>query len=472
MVSKSTSVKCLLSAVFVLAGCSGTIEGEEPVVANGPGVDVQALSQGGEVDASAIRDIIARENIRPLVFSPQDPNKVELGRNLYFDRILSGNRDTACATCHLPGLGTGDALSLSAGTGAVIEDGKRRWGPGREIVPRNAPEIFVRGQREWATMFWDGRVAEAQYHYGYYYPGFVSPAGSALPSGLDNVLAVQAMFPPTSRAEMRGIVDDAVDHNNEIAAIPDSDLPAIWEALTARLMAIPAYQQMFADAFPFTPPFEIGFQHAANAIAAFEIEAFSDDDSPWDRFVAGDDSALDAAQRRGAALFFGDAGCSDCHSGKLFTDQQFHNIAVPQLGPGKDASGLDRGRWLETGDPADLFAFRTPPLRNVALSGPWMHNGAYHSLEDAVRHHLNPVASLARYDSSQLEEPLQPTVKHWKVQRQMLRNLDDRVRKPRKMSDAEIDDLLAFLGALTSPSSTQLYTITPTSVPSGLPVDN
>ena len=279
-----------------------------------------------------MRKIIAQQRLKPLVATRQDADKVELGRNLYFDRILSGNKDIACATCHLPGVGTGDALSLSAGTGAVVVNGQRTWGPRRDFIPRNAPEIFVRGQSEWATMFWDGRVADAQYIYGggnYY--GFLSPAGAALPSGFDNVLAVQAMFPPTSRDEMRGSTDDATG-GNELAAVSDGNLPGIWSGLMARLLALPGYQKMFADAYPSTAKEDLGFQHAANAIAAFEIEVFSDDDSPWDRFVAGDDGALNPQQRRGAALFFGKAGCSDCHSGTLFTDQQFHNIGVPTTG--------------------------------------------------------------------------------------------------------------------------------------------
>ena len=97
--------------------------------------------------------------------------------------------------------------------------------------------------------------------------------------------------------------------------------------------------------------------------------------------------ALQPREVRG--FFFGNASCVDCHSGTLLTDQLHHNLAVPQLGPGKNPStGLDVGRTLVTGDAADQFAFRTPALRNVAVTGPWMHNGAYSSLEDVILHHL------------------------------------------------------------------------------------
>ncbi|MCB0238120.1 MAG: hypothetical protein KDH08_05655, partial [Anaerolineae bacterium] len=109
------------------------------------------------------------------------------------------------------------------------------------------------------------------------------------------------------------------------------------------------------------------------------IDAFTLLDSPWDRFLAGDDSALSTDAQHGALLFYGDAGCARCHSGNLLTDQEFHNAAVPQLGPGKGRQNpyIDLGRARETGNPDDRFAFRTPPLRNVALTGPWMHNGAF-----------------------------------------------------------------------------------------------
>ena len=86
----------------------------------------------------------------------------------------------------------------------------------------------------------------------------------------------------------------------------------------------------------------------------------------------------------------GEAGCSECHSGYLLTDQVAHNIGVPSLGPGKTVStNIDFGFMLESGEEGDRYSFRTPPLHNVALTGPWMHNGAYASLEDAVRHHLD-----------------------------------------------------------------------------------
>ena len=253
------------------------------------------------------------------------------------------------------------------------------------LVPRNSPEVFNRGAPEWETMFWDGRIS------GTPEMGFVNPAGSMLPEGLRSVLAVQAMFPVTSLDEMRGKPSDKelMDGSNEIADIPDDDPGAVWDALMVRLLAIPEYVQMFSAAYPTVPINDLGFQHAANAIAAFEANTWTLVDSPWDSYLAGDNNILSVSAKRGALLFYGEARCSFCHSTNLLTDQDYHNIGVPQLGPGKDKStSLDFGRWHVTNDPEDRFAFRTPPLRNVELTGPWMHNGSYTDLEAAVRHHL------------------------------------------------------------------------------------
>jgi cytochrome c peroxidase len=215
----------------------------------------------------------------------------------------------------------------------------------------------------------------------------------------------------------------------------------------------------------------LGFEHAANAIAAYEIAAFSFDDSPWDRYLKGDREALSSRAKEGALLFYGEAGCSECHSGSLLTDQQFHNIAVPQLGPGKQEGGIDYGRFLETNDPDDKFAFRTPPLRNVTLTGPWMHNGSYVKLEDVIRHHLAPENGLRNYDPSRLPEPFRSMVHQEEaLQEEILQTVDERISGSRELSSEEISYLMAFLEALTSPSAVDLGHLVPESVPSGLPV--
>jgi cytochrome c peroxidase len=417
-----------------------------------------------------LQTALAAAGITPLDPGPTpDPALVRLGRFLFFDKELSGNRDTSCATCHHPYLGTSDGLSLPVGTGTRGLGPARPLGPGRGFIPRNAPDLFNRGAPEWNTMFWDNRAGGSPQE------GFSSPAGDMLPPGLDSVLAVQAMFPPTSADEMRGRPGnvDKFGQPNMVGSLHEYDFPGIWDYLMERLLAIPEYTSLFREAYPTVPASELGFQHAANAIAAFEIEAFTLLDSPWDSYVAGHDGALSEDAKRGALLFYGAAGCVECHAGNLLSDQKPHNIGVPQLGPGKgEDAPLDLGLARETGNAADRFKFRTPPLRNVGATGPWMHNGAFTTLEAAVRHHLQDKATALRtYNANQLDPALRETVQNdEQTIAAILATLDPSVQVPRNLSDQEIDQLISFLEALTAPSTFNLRDQIPDYVPSGLPV--
>ncbi len=413
-----------------------------------------------------LRQLITDHGLQPIAQSPSSNTPLaNLGKSLFFDRELSGNRNVSCATCHHPSASSGDSRALPSGVGGVGLGPDRTQELDREVVPRNAPEIFHRGNSEWTNLFWDSRVAKEN-------EKFKTPAGAQLPIGFEHVLQPQAMFPVTSRAEMRGN-DGDLDVNgqvNEIAQIADGDFQGIWAALTNRLMSIPAYKQAFQEAFPEVPEDKIGFQHAAKAIAEFEAAAFSPNDSAWDRYLAGDDTALSAAAKRGAVHFY-DGNCASCHSGDLMTDQQHHNLAVPQFGPGKDPNQLDMGRALETGAAEDEFAFRTPPLRNVTLTGPWMHNGAFANLEDVVRHKYNPEDSLTNYDVNQLPEHLESTVKQEQALIDAMTSAIDPLLHNEELSTEKLNDLMAFMGALTSPSADLMAHSTPDSVFSGLDVE-
>ena len=443
----------------------------------------------------SIQAIVEREGLAPLAAPPaQDPALVALGQMLFFDKELSGNRDTSCATCHQMDLGTSDGLRLSIGTGGSGVGPARQLGDNRTFVPRNALELYNRGLPEFDTMFWDARVA------GSAATGFVTPAGAYLPNGLDNVLAAQAMFPVTFRDEMRGgwyniagyitepgeIIEkgdyadqpagwndvDVFGNPNELAGIPNGpeNNPAIWEAIMQRLLAIPGYQALFQQAFPGVPLAALGFQHAANAIAAFETQAFSLTDSPWDRYLAGDQSAISNTAKQGALLFFGPAGCATCHSGDLFTDHDFHNLAVPQFGPGRDPiAPLDFGHYEATLEPADKYTFRTPSLRNVALTAPYFHNGTYTALEDVINHHLQPEASLRAFDGRQLPPELRDSLQNNEVTLvDILATLDPKLDGQTTLTNREIRQIIAFLQSLTDPAAKDLGHLVPAAVPSGL----
>jgi cytochrome c peroxidase len=411
------------------------------------------------------------ENGRP------SPARVQLGQALFFDKILSGNLNISCATCHHPLADTGDGLSLPIGEGATGIGVTRNTGTGLaavpERVPRNAPHLFNLGAREFGVLFHDGRVAADPTQPS----GFLTPAGDDLPPGLDNPLAVQAMFPVTSGTEMAG--QPGENPVADAAAAGDlAGADGVWAQLAGRLRGIDAYVALFAAAFDDVDAADdISFVHAANAIAAFEAVAWRADDSPFDRYLRGDGQALTAAQRRGMQVFYSRkrGNCGSCHAGPFQTNHTFHAIAMPQIGPGKgDGPGghEDFGRERVTGDPADRYRFRVPSLRNVTLTAPYGHDGAFDSLEAVVRHHLDSVASLENYDPSHAVLPPRADLDALDFL-----VMDDPQRRaniaaaseipPVSLSDREFSDLLAFLAALTDRDSIDLRGDVPAELPSG-----
>ena len=427
---------------------------------------------GGASDLDTeVRAALAAATVTTLSQLPaKDPALVLLGQALMFDKELSGNRDVSCATCHNPETGTSDGLSLSIGTGGAGSAGSRVLSAALQFTPRNSQELFNRGYAEFVTMFWDGRVFRAGNG------DFQTPAGTQLPAGLSSALAAQAMFPVTTRVEMRGQTGDLDRFGapNELAQFGDDERPAIWAALMNRLLAIPEYVSMFQAAYPAVAPGELGFQHAANAIAAFEVEAFTSVNSRLDGYLRGDDGALSEPEKRGALLFFGKAACGACHLGPHLTDQRFHSIGVPQVGPGMSPNEpQDRGVERVTAAATDRFRFRTPPLRNVELTGPWMHDGAYTTLEGAVLHYLNTATALRSYDASQLRGDLRAShVSNPSTLDAMAASIDSQVIAPLSLSDGEVADIMAFLRSLTDPGAFDLAATIPARVPSGLPVDD
>ena len=183
-------------------------------------------------------------------------------------------------------------------------------------------------------------------------------------------------------------------------------------------------------------------------------------ETPWKKYIEGDKKAMSLAAKKGAYMFYsstaeGGANCSSCHSGDFFTDESFHNLAMPQIGPGKgngNDGSKDFGRARETDLEEDMFAFRTPSLLNVEVTGPWSHAGAYTTLEAVVRHHLNAEDSIANYDQSQLNQT-------------GIRNLEDKMTENTEealhsanfaletvhLPSMQVGFLVEFLKALTDP---------------------
>lgn len=427
-----------------------------------------------------------RHAIGPDDFPSHSPEKVELGKVLFYDKILSGNRNTSCATCHHSLTDSGDGLSLPVGEGGrglgVARDTGTDPDAIHERVPRNAPFLFNLGAYEFIEMFHDGRVEVDPSQPS----GYRSPAGDDLPMGLESALAVQAMFPVTSGTEMAGQRDDdtLIAENPIAEAAANGDLPGVWAQLAERLRANEEYVELFKAAYPgkiSSTGDNISYVDAANAIAAYEDVAFRAIDSPYDRFLRGERGALSREAMHGMFLFNGKAGCATCHSGPLQTDHAYHAIAMPQIGPGKGdtAAGGDSlgdfGRAQVAGFETEMYKFRTPSLRNTALTGPWGHDGAYNTLEAVVRHHLDPVDALESYDTAQAILPYREDL----TSIDFLHHEDSANRAdialynelaPVDLSDTEVKRLIAFLHALTAPSCLDLRHTMPMRVPSGLPL--
>lgn len=271
------------------------------------GVAAQAAAGPSEDDVKTF--------LRPMeVPQPLDnlstPERVELGKALFFDPRLSGSGWISCATCHNPVLGWSDGLPTAIGHGM-------------KVLGRSTPTILNGAYQKF--QFWDGRAA---------------------------TLEQQALGPIEAEPEMAGNMGNVVKD----------------------LSDIPGYRKMFEAAYPGKG---INNDTVAKAIAAFERSVVSTD-SPFDLWLKGQNTMSEAALR-GFELYKGKANCAACHSGYNFSDNGFHNIGLPD--------NTDEGRFKVKAIKVMKGAFKTPTLRDVALTAPYMHNGQYKSLEEVVDHY-------------------------------------------------------------------------------------
>lgn len=457
MYGTSWKVLAALVPMVVLAACDAprpTDPGPSPAIPHAASLTTLSL-------AEEVRQLAAGRGIGPLPAPPAVRRPlVLLGQVLAFDPILSGTKDISCMTCHVPRFGTGDGKSLSIGQGGAGL-GPPRSHPQGVFIPRNAPPLYNLGAMR--HLFWDGRVSvDAQ-------GNFHTPAGAQLTSGMTDVFefgAISALplFPVTNRFEMRGFT------GNELAAIADDDFTGIWAGVMTRLGAIGEYRDRFEAAYPGTRFQDMTFAHASNAIAAFFVDQLSFRNTPWDRFLAGNDQALTPRQLDGAKTFL-QLKCSECHGGPAFSDEKFHNVAVAQIGPGQ-GNGIDGrddfGRMNVTGNPEHRYQFRTTPLRNVELTAPYGHDGAILDLREFIEHYSESHLKLLAFDPSRLEPLLQGT---------LVPNASDilATRDPIiegvVLPDELVDKLMDYMSALTDEAARDARRITPNRVPSRLPVD-
>lgn len=268
--------------------------------------------------------------------NPQTPEKIELGKKLFFDRRLSGDGTMSCATCHIPDLAftDGQDISLSYPT-------TKNW--------RNSPTLInVAFQR---YLFYDGRA---------------------------KTLEEQALFPMMSAFEMNKNLD----------------------YLEEQIRQVPEYEEAFKKVFNA----EVTRERIAMAVAAFERTLISAN-SPLDRYLKGDQSALSDDARKGLEVFKGKGKCAECHYGVILTDDKFYALHVPENPALKNDQRVittvrfvakvyhygdyrnlreDPGRYLITTDRKDWKAFRTSTLREIAKTAPYMHNGVFGTLDEVI----------------------------------------------------------------------------------------
>ncbi|MFA6237725.1 MAG: cytochrome c peroxidase [Bacteriovorax sp.] len=335
-------------------------------------ISLSVMAEEKAVIDHAIRQQIKIFNLHSIPILPKNPNRaqVELGRLLFSDTRLSGNNRVSCQTCHTVAGATSDSLPMSRS-----EDGKG-------ILRRNTPNLFNVGAKSRSFMFWDGRV-----HFDAKTKIFktpesalngVNPKAAHISSVLTSALSAQALFPIVAENEMKGRKGE-----NDIADAKDN-LEA-WDRVVRRLK-IPQYNKLFQMAYPNVPEYQINIGHVAEAIGAFEREEFQAVSSPFQRYLRGDNDAMTHAQKRGFFLFMSTGKCIVCHNGgDLGNSTAFASAGTPQwsASPFK----VDLGRAEVTGNTIQKFFFRIPSLINVAKTAPYMHNGAFQTLSEVIKHY-------------------------------------------------------------------------------------
>ena len=314
---------------------------------------------------------------------PRNDKLFILGRNLFMDQRLSGNDNISCMECHHPRLGTGDGIPLSLGEGArgfQINGRERMQGTGR-VLARNAPAVM--NLHNVPVLFWDGRVMYSEQSKTFKTP---VPLRHAVSKVMTSALAAQAIFPMVDHDEMRGLKG-----TNPIANAKDEY--EAWDLIVKKIMAVEGYRKLFEEVFPGQ---KINIGHFGEALAEFQSQAFFLADTPYDRYISGRVEALNQKQKKGMDVFFGKGKCGECHKGEHLSGLGFKNVGVPQIGPGKE-KGMDFGRYQWDKNPANRFAFRVPPLRNVALTAPYFHDGSFETLEEVVEHYDDIKVSLESY---------------------------------------------------------------------------
>ena len=395
-----------------------------------------------------------------------DKQLADLGRLAFHDSLLGLNDDNSCSGCHSAPLGFGDSQSIAIGV-----DNNNLVGPDR-TGPRNQRRTpLVLNNVFYPTLMWNSRFNSVAGNPFDNSAGFQFPLPESFSlSSLPHLLTAQAFIPPTEKPEMTGFHPSVPGTNDGIRA-----------AVVERLNANAEYRQLFGKNFrEVRSGAPITYEMLARAIAEFEFTlVFAD--APIDRFARGQKNAMSEEEKRGALIFFGSGNCVSCHavsgqSNEMFSDFRQHVAGIPQIAPAVGnvtfdgpAANEDFGLEQVTGNPNDRYAFRSSPLRNLALQPTFFHNGCFTKLEDAVRYHLNAIGSAPSYNpitagvDRDLQGPQGPIAP-------VLARIDPALSTPVTLSAGEFRQLIVFLRiGLLDPKANphNLRKLIPARVPSG-----
>jgi len=427
-----------------------------------------------------------------------DPAMADLGRFLFFDKILGLHGDNSCAGCHSPAFGFGDSQPMAIGVDNNNIVGPNRRGPRNQRRSPLAPNTIFYPALMWTPRFvaLSGNPFDSSL-------GFKFPPPENVVTGVPTLLAAQASIPSTELVEMAGFTGITANPGNfgprhfqfddghgQALPAPDSNgfhnFP-IQAAVDARLNSIPEYLTKFGVVFNGGVPLHPGgitINMRRRAIAEFQT-TLTAANAPLDRFARGDGHAMKPGQKRGALLFFGKARCVACHvvggkSNEMFSDFKQHRIGGPQLapvfgigtgdvifdGPGEDE---DFGFEQTEGNPALRYTFRTAPLRNLKVAPAFFHNGAFGTLDAAIAHHLDVEASLRNYDPDANHVP--SNLFPGPFEGILAAGIDPLLQTPIQLTKKELHDLVRFVrDGLFDKRVRQFCAHIPVSVPSGMPL--
>ena len=393
-----------------------------------------------------LRSLLKKNNIHLLLTPPNRSNRsqFELGKKLFSDPILSGNKRISCQTCHNPEKGTSDGLPMS------------RTENGKGILRRNAQSLFNIGLNNKPFMFLDGRV-----HFNFTTKKFTTPDESLngntpkadyITSAMNSALAAQALFPLVTDTEMMGKKGE-----NEIADSKDN-LEA-WERIVDRLKNNETFRDLLVQAYPHISIDQINIGHVVEAISIFEREEFQSIGSPFHRYLKGNDSAMSSQQKRGLLVFLGRGRCVSCHRGnELGNNSLFASSSAPQWG--KVPFVDDKGRGEIIHNPATNYFFKVPSLINIGLTAPYMHNGAFQTLNEVIDHYNHISSSLNRFEVSEQRQSKIPVEVKVEKNQNFLDEIwlssqganNPQLKNRLYLTKCEKDDLKVFLQeALTDP---------------------